>query len=174
MKVKNIKQRSLIGIIFLLLLLTMTSTGISVIDSVLGHMDELMELVLLLYILLNIKSRIAKKIYPVCCIWLVMLAVGLCGSLLWREQSMAAIIVDVVFTCSKFMVAYAAGYLYFSKRDRDVSAVYRIARILVVALTILSVHDLIFPAFFDKADFRYFLYSQRLFLFIRLILPMQQ
>lgn len=163
MKVKNIKQRSLIGIIFLLLLLTMTSTGISVIDSVLGHMDELMELVLLLYILLNIKSRIAKKIYPVCCIWLVMLAVGLCGSLLWREQSMAAIIVDVVFTCSKFMVAYAAGYRYFSKRDRDVSAVYRIARILVVALTILSVHDLIFPAFFDKADFRYFLYSQRLF-----------
>lgn len=61
MKVKNIKQRSLIGIIFLLLLLTMTSTGISVIDSVLGHMDELMELVLLLYILLNIKSRIAEK-----------------------------------------------------------------------------------------------------------------
>lgn len=92
MKVKNIKQRSLIGIIFLLLLLTMTSTGISVIDSVLGHMDELMELVLLLYILLNIKSRIAKKIYPVCCIWLVMLAVGYVeacygGNKAWRQLS---------------------------------------------------------------------------------------
>ena len=162
MKLKSIKQRRFIGIVFALLLLITISTGIHMIDSVWGHMDEVMELVCLVYILIHIKSKETRKLSLIIGIWIIMVLDGLCGSLLWRKQGIVAIAIDMIFICSKFMVAYLAGYIYFSKNDRNMTAVYKIAKIFTVVLTLLSVHELIFPGFFEKADFRYFLYSQKL------------
>lgn len=112
MKLKSIKQRRFIGIVFALLLLITISTGIHMIDSVWGHMDEVMELVCLVYILIHIKSKETRKLSLIIGIWIIMVLDGLCGSLLWRKQGIVAIAIDMIFICSKFMVAYLAGYIY--------------------------------------------------------------
>ncbi len=151
------------GILFIFLLLTMIDVGNSNVNVFFSHIDEFVEVLCIFYLFLNVRSKGLKDNQAIEFTWIILLSIGVIGSIFWMQQNLVAIVQDMLFTCSKFLIAYLAGFIYFNKRNKNISAVYSIAKILVVVLTLLSIHDLVLPAWFPVSDYRYFMYSQKLF-----------
>lgn len=148
-------------LLFVLLFFTCANTG-TVIDSYISYSDEIIEIICFIYILRSIQDKFLIRNKRLILIWILFLITGLVGSLLWNGQSLIAIIQDVFFSCSKFLVAYVAAYVYFSHHKCSLQCIVTISKWITVGLCLISIHDLLFKPWYETSDYRYFLNSQKL------------
>lgn len=160
-KLKNIKFSCIF--LFLIFLTCLDSlTSIHAVQFVLKHVDELLVLVFLFYVLLH-SSFLIKRKRKLLFAWASFITIGAVSSVLCRYQGLYASIVDCVLIINKFMVGYLATYTYIVFHKQTISdCVYKTAKIVTIFLFALAIHDFILPPFFSKADYRYFTYSLQL------------
>lgn len=161
--VRITKKQIIWSVVFVILLFNRIDVANSIINTICSYFDEIIEVACLIYLAIYSSSKYFRVNGKIVIIWTLFLFIGLLGSLLWREQSIIAVSQDLLITCSKFIIGYLAAYIYFSKRKNNhENSVFCLARMITIILVIISVHDLLLPEWFPQADFRYFMYSQRL------------
>lgn len=161
MDLKSSARKFLLILLYTLLFFTCADTG-TAIDNYIFYSDEIIEIICFIYILRWIQSKFLKRNNRLILTWLLFLITGLIGSLLWNEQSPIAIVQDGFFSCSKFLVAYIAAYIYFSRNKCSLQCIVTMSKWIVIGLCLISIHDILFRPWFETADYRYFLNSQKL------------
>ena len=161
MSLKISVRKFLLILLYILLFFTCADTG-TVIDNYIFYSDEIIEIICFIYILRWTQSKLLKRNNRLILTWLLFLITGLIGSLIWNEQSPIAIVQDGFFSCSKFLVAYIAAYIYFSRHKCSLQCIVIISKWIAIGLCLISIHDILFRPWFETSDYRYFLNSQKL------------
>lgn len=145
---------------FLLFLMCLEDlTGIAPLQMLFKHIDELMVLGCLVYLVLHI-HYVFKKKRILLYLWLGFMAIGAVSSLVFQYQSLIPSLIDALVVVSKFMVGYLAAYVYASLHKGGISCrLEGAARIITVVLFVIAVHDLLLPPLFPLGEYRYFSYS---------------
>lgn len=162
MTIRINKKSLFLCILFIGLLFTFAETRNDYINTMLGHIDEAMECLGVIYIVLHLHSLKNKENNYLVILWNCFLFVGFIGSIIWHKQNIIAILQDMFFGCSKFIVAYFAAMIYFKKNKIKEDYILQISKIIVVTLTVFSIHDFLFDRWFDVSDFRFFFNTQKL------------
>lgn len=151
--------------IFLLLIFLMCLDGLSsigILQFMFRHVDELIVIIFLMYVFINI-SFLQKRKGKLLLAWGIFITLGLVSSIAFGYQDIYAAFIDGVLIINKFVIGYFTAYIYVLCGKRTISErVYKAAKFITVILFLLAVHDFILPPFFEKADFRYFVYSIKL------------
>lgn len=146
-------------LLFFVLFFLMPLGEISVIFQ---YTDEIIELVLYLYIFLHLRFIIRNK-RTLLVAWSILSALGWLSTIIWHFQSLFPTLVDGILTTNKFIVGYLAAYIFILRTRKTVSkSIYSLAKFITWLLFLLAIHDLIFPPFFEKSEYRYFLNSIKL------------
>lgn len=132
-----------------------------------SYLDDSVALVLLIcFIFKSLTGFVLKREEQKIVGWsFALLILGLLSSLVFYIQPVQAVLVDA-FTCFKFLFAYLGIRSLYSERispffiDKNFNL---IAKIFAVLFFVLTLHDSIFAPFFPYFDYRYSLYSIRLF-----------
>ena len=152
-------------ILFVLLLFITCLDSIS--DNILfnlffKHVDELITIILLCYILCNYKTAFIKKSF-VLCIAFGFLLIGFISSCIYHYQSVVPMLIDAFLLTSRFFIGYLAVIIYASKKNKNISeGLTKIVKIITLILFLLALHDLVLSPFFPKSDYRYFMYGLQL------------
>lgn len=130
--------------------------------KVFSYIDELITVFLALYLLVNFKFVMKRKFFIIV-FWLVFLAIGYTSSFVYNYQPVFPTLIDGLITSSRFLIGYLFAYVLFTKAKKDYfGVIIPLTKIMTIVLALLTIHDIFFPAFFEKADFRYFMYSIQL------------
>lgn len=130
--------------------------------SIFSYFDELFTFIFAFYCLMNVKEVFRYK-RIICYAWILFLVIGLISSIIFQYQGIFAVLMDSFAINSKFIIVYLACYLYFIKNKANVkNEIINCAKVIIIVLAFITVHDLIFNPIFPKAEFRYFMYSYRL------------
>lgn len=168
MRMINLKvsKRSITIIpLFVLLLFIMclrNPFSIGILNLICNHIDEMITLLLLLYVFLNYKIAliIDKRIITY---WLLISFISLAGNLIFGYQSFLPAIVDCLIICPRFLIGYYACLIYEKKNNICViKYIIRTVKIITVCLFVISVNDFLFTPIFARNEFRYFAYSLQL------------
>ena len=152
---------SLLFVILLFITCLDSITSNVVLQFVLKHVDEMLVVALICYILINIAYLHEKQRMIVT--WGAFIAIGIISAIVYRYQTFFASAVDCVLVINKFVAGYLSAYIYTKKNHKPITQCVRYAaRITVIILFVFALHDFIFPSFFEKADYRYFAYSLKL------------
>lgn len=142
--------------VLLFLMCLESLTDIPLLQKLLKHLDELIVLGCLVYLVLHIHYVLRKK-WRLLYLWLGFMAIGTVSSLVYGYQKLIPSIIDAVVVISKFMVGYLTAYVYSSlHHDPLAPRLTFSARAITVLLFAISVHDILFSPIFPKGDFRYF------------------
>lgn len=136
--------------------------------SLISYFDEIYVLLLWAVILVKNrgKMRIKNKDKTILMLTVVFVMIGLCSNIITGYQSIRWALVDA-FTCSKFVLCYLGIRMYLSRENVCIDVVtklYKFSRIYICCLFVLGIIN-IFVDIFPKPDYRYFMYSIRLFYF---------
>lgn len=138
------------------------STG--VLNRTINYTGEVLALLLLAIMILNHKivlKKLSKIEVKMLLVYIGFLLLGLISSIINPMQS-------VFFVFSDMLVCMKIGIYYFYTRtllNAKVDSIVLIrklsgiVKLLVLLLWMLAIHDIIFTPFFQKADYRYFMYS---------------
>lgn len=158
-----------IEIVFLVLLLQQAllyfSTG--VINRAINYTDEVLALLLLALMILNYKivlkklSKIEKKMLLA---YILFLLLGLISSIVNPIQPVFLVFSDML-VCMKIGIYYFFTRTLLNVKVDSAVLIRKLSRIvkpLILLFWILAIHDIVFAPFFQKADYRYFMYSLQL------------
>lgn len=162
----KIKTKSIIPVVSFFCLLFISCdylfSGLS--NTVYKHFDEMLVVIMLAYILLNYNRLKEKR--SLICLWAAFLLCGAVGTIVFGYQSFVVSLMDMILIISKFMIGYLGTYVYAKKLKYNLSnSLFALSKFLIVILFLLTVHDMFFNPFFPKGDYRYFMYSIRLFFY---------
>ncbi len=147
------------GCIFTVLLFLMCLedlTDNSALRFLFKHIDEVLVLGCLAYLVLHIHYLFCKK-WRLLYLWLGFMAIGTVSSILFRYQGLIPSVVDAIVVISKFMVGYLTAYVYASLHPGKLTQrMTGAARIITLILFVIAVHDLLMSPFFPRGDYRYF------------------
>ena len=156
------KRNVLPGCAFAFLLFIMCLddlTSISILQAFFKHVDELLVLFCLVYLVLHIHYVFRKK-WRLLYLWLGLMAIGTVSSLVFGYQKLIPAVIDAVVVISKFIVGYLTAYVYASlHKDTLSQRLVGAARIITLLLFVISVHDLLMTPFFPRGEYRYFTQS---------------
>ncbi len=146
-----------IGFAVLLFLMCLEGmTDIALLKKVFKHLDEILVLFGLVYIILHIYF-IFKKKRALLFLWIAFMAIGAVSGVTFRYQGILPSLVDAVTVISKFMVGYFVAFIYASLHENKVSSrIKGAARWITVFLFVIALHDMVLTPWFPKGDFRYF------------------
>lgn len=157
-------------VVFLMLVLQKAfqriSTGTT--NQIITYADEIIELMLAGFlvfvvvkygIMLSAREKYIMLCYGLYTVFCIISTVG-------NDYVTPLIAILDCFVCAKFMIFYRGG-LELSRRNifdgkKMFAHLNTPCKMLAVFLVILSVHDWLFPAFFEKFDYRFFTYSLQL------------
>jgi hypothetical protein len=133
------------------------------------YMDELVEIIAILFIIYEIVKR-RLKFNKIECRLLLCFAIYICiaaiSSYIFKYQNLFISLLDL-FMCIKFIVFYLIGKILCSIYKINSMFLYNNLnepiRIFSAFLFFLSMHELFLSPFFEKYDYRYFTYSLQLF-----------
>lgn len=142
---------------------------LSGIGSVLSHLDEVLFLVLFLYLICNYHFLSTKKIHFLW-LWSLFWMTGFLSTCIHRYQPLVPSMVDGVIITNKFVVGYLSSVVFCKKHD--VAEILRminlLSKLITIVLFALSVHDAflspIFPIDYHSKSIG-FLFTQRLFFY---------
>jgi hypothetical protein len=142
---------------FLLFLMCLDDlTDISIVQTFFKHVDELLVLFSIAYLVLHIHYVFRKK-WRILYLWLGFMAIGTISSLVYGYQKLIPAAIDAVVVISKFMVGYLTAYVYASLHGDSLSQrMMGAARLITTLLFVISVHDLLMTPFFPRGEYRYF------------------
>ena len=156
-------------VFFLLLLLQQVllryNTGI--INRVINYTDEILALVFLLEMILNyriVQTKLSKIEEKMILAYIIFAALGLIASAINPVQSVFLIFSDML-VCMKFAIFYFYTRTILNVRIDSVVLLGKLSRMvkpLVLLFGLLAIHDIAFTPFFEKADYRYFMYALQL------------
>ena len=156
---KIYKRNVLPGCAFAFLLFIMcleNLTKISILQTFFKHIDELLVLFCLVYLILHIHHILRKKWHLVY-LWLGFMAIGTISSLVYGYQKLIPSAIDAVVVISKFIVGYLTAYVYASlHKDTLSQRLVGMAQLITTLLFVISVHDLLMDPFFPRGEYRYF------------------
>lgn len=157
----NIRKAGL-GIVFIILLFISCLellSDIPMIQFFLKHIDEMLTLFLLMYVMYHYKT--AMKInYKIFMLWVGITFIGLLSNVIFQYQNIQAVLIDAIVICPRFLLGYFATGIYLRVHNIQISVTLeKIAKVVVVVLFALSVHDILFVPFFPKSEYRYFMYA---------------
>ena len=93
---------------------------------------------------------------------ILLLLVGLIGTVLWGKQSFSAVLQDI-FYVGRFFVVYVFSRIYFKNKEKYFDSLFFMTKPIVIIMFLLSVHDILFTPFFPSGDERNFIRTQCLF-----------
>lgn len=161
---KDCMKKIIFNTLFLLLLFISCLSGLTDIRPIrllLNYFDELLILVFWCYLLIKYRSIGSKK--AVALLWGLVLLLGLISAIVYQYQPIQAVIIDAFAICSKFVVGYLATTIYLRSSNEIITAQIEIsAKVITWFLFLLVLHDIFFTSFFEKADYRYFMFSIKL------------
>ena len=133
-----------------------------ILQFILKHIDEILTLVLLIYIILNIKTVVEKKSYLLC-IFIFFSMIGFISSILWQYQSVVPVLIDAILLIGRFIIGYFSIIIYADKTNKSFSdSIIKLGKIIVFILFGLLIHDILLTPIFPKSDFRFFMYGVQL------------
>lgn len=160
----NLKKLNLQVLFWVLLFIICLDsiTDIPALKFMLKHLDEILTLIMLLYLILNCHLVMHYKQKPVL-IWGITVVTGLLSSAIFRYQGILIAFIDAIVICSKFLIGYLAAFTYLIRHKNKVSGLFlKLARVITIVLFMLMIHEVMFPPIFSHGDFRYFMYGQQL------------
>lgn len=169
MKIQINKKYFCIEFIFLALLLQQLilhySTGI--VNQIIGYADEILALVFLVKMILNYKivlQKLSNRELKMLLSYIAFSALGLISSIANPMQSIFLTFSDMVI-CMKFGIIYFYTRTLLKVKIDSILLIKKLSTIvkpLVILFAFLAIHDIIFTPFFEKADYRYFMYALQL------------
>lgn len=162
----RIRQNTIIYSLAFLLLFFLTAIGdIEIngpIKAIAKHYDEAFALVLTVYVLYHIKF-LAKNKRVLLFLQICLLIIGMVSTVYYHYQGIIISLIDAVLLVSRFLIAYYAAYIFLKIHRKNLSQyVLGIAKMLILFLFILSLHEIFFTPFFATADYRYFMHGLQL------------
>ena len=162
---RGMVKKICIMVIFTTLLFLMCLESLSdnvYVQFLLKHIDELMTLIILAYCFCNYRIVIREKSYLIVLVGAFMLMGGL-SSILYHYQGIVPTVLDAFLLVDRFILGYLGIIVYsYSRNETITDSLLWISKIITVILFLLDMHDIIFSPFFEKADFRYFMYGLQL------------
>lgn len=150
------------GCIFTVLLFLMCLeylTDIPILQTFFKHIDELLVLSCIVYLVLHIHYVFQKK-WLLLYLWLGFMSIGAISSLIFHYQPLIPALTDALVVISKFIIGYLTAYVYASLHPKNLSQrLIGTARLITTLLFLISVHDLLMPPFFPRGEYRYFTQS---------------
>lgn len=152
-------------ILFVILLFIMCYDGlfnIGIINFFFKHIDEGITLLLLFYVICNYRSalKINKRIIVY---WMIIVGIGCISNVFYGYQKIVPIFIDLVIVCPRFLIGYYFVSIYVKKHNINIGNVLQtVSKIITTVLFLLAVHDCIMRPFFEKSEYRYFMYSIKL------------
>lgn len=149
------------GCVFTVLLFLMWFFVLEIpgLQFVFRHIDEVLVLSCITYLILHIHYLFQKK-WRLLYLWLGFMAIGTVSSIIFRYQAIIPSFVDAVVVISKFMVGYLTAYVYARLHPGKLShRMAGAARIITLVLFVIAVHDLLMTPFFPRGEYRYFTQS---------------
>ena len=158
----NKNRNFLINIFFLILLFINTITLFPYFSNVLKYVDEMVEVVMVIYLLFNLNRLFEnKKVFL--SLVIVFLLLGFISTVVYSYQSIFPALMDATIIIPKFMIGYLYGFVYSKKHDLNfIDIIFGLAQIITIVVFLIAIHDLLFEPFFEKGQFRYFTYSLKL------------
>lgn len=164
---RNKQNVWLIAFLVLLLQKALQRVSTGIIYQGITYLDEVAEVLMFCYILrVVIRGKIcySSKERNIIACYIIYIIFCILSSI--NDYSDIHVKVLDCFVCMKFMIFYIGGLTLARysgiTREKVYSRLNSACKIISIILLILVVHDLIFPAFFEKFDFRYFTYSLQL------------
>lgn len=158
------KTFNIIAIFLLLLFLTCLEGifNIGIIQFFFKHIDELLTLIFLFYIICNYQIVMFEKSYLIV-LTLAFIFIGIESSILHHYQLIIPTVIDAFLLVDRFIIGYLAVIVYSHTRKKQFSEdVLKAAKVVTILLFLLDIHDIFFTPFFAKSDFRYFMYGLQL------------
>lgn len=147
-------------LLFIMCLRNLFSVGI--LNMICNNIDEMITLLLLLYVILNYKIALLID-NRIIANWILISLISIAGNLIYGYQSFFPAIVDCLIICPRFLIGYYACLIYERKNNVCViNYLGRTVKILTVCLFVISVNDFLFIPIFPRNEFRYFAYSLQL------------
>lgn len=144
-------------LLFLVSLEDLTKIGLPKI--LLKHIDEILVLGCMIYLVLHVRFLFKKK-RVLLYLWIAFLGIGAVSSVVNRYQSFIPSIMDAAVVINKFMVAYLTAYVFASLHKSAYSnRLVGTARLIACFVFLLAVHDMFFSPFFPLGEYRYFTHS---------------
>lgn len=154
-----------IGVIFIILLFITcleSMTNIVMLQFIFKHIDEVITVAFLLYVLLYHKIAFRRN-KRICELWSGILFIGLFSNLVFQYQNIVAVLTDAFILCSRFIIGYLTIDIYCYKRNKPISdSLEKLVKIITIVLFFLALHDTFLSPFFQKSEYRYFMYSIQL------------
>ena len=107
----------------------------------LSYSDEFLVIIFIVYIFFHAKNI---KSYKLIFLHMLFIGTGIVGALLWGKQNILAILEDV-FVCSKYIITYTFGLIYFRLHKDVYQHIIVTARIICWFLFVLSILNTIAP-----------------------------
>lgn len=138
-----------------------------VLHTVVKYSDEMIVVILLIMIILKAIRREVKfnKLEAGILISFGIFEIlGIIYGMLGGYQKFLYVLVDA-FTCAKFLIVFFAAYKLTNDELENTWCLRmnNLSQFMAVLLFVLVIHDLLFSPFFEKAEYRYFTYSIKLF-----------
>lgn len=136
--------------------------NISLLQLFFKHIDELLTIVLTIYVILNYRNLLKRK-STLILIWMLFMCVGWLSTLVNRYQPIFPALVDAFLLVNRFIIGYFTVVIYINKSKGNISQILvKCARFVSVILFAVALHDLFFTPFFPKSDYRFFTYGLQL------------
>lgn len=137
------------------------------INKVIQYSDDFVVLGLLcvLFIrIINRRVRIKKEELVLLISFVLFELIGLLCGLFYEYCSLTGVLIDA-FTCAKFIIVFIAAWKLSENAVSDclVLKINKICQIMAFILFVLTLHELFLQPFWEKAEYRYFTYSIKLF-----------
>lgn len=162
------KKKLLFNIFFIFMLfqqvlLQYTSGKINKIISYTDEATECVMICMILYMAIKGTIRLYKVEIVMVFAFITFLFMGFISNAVYPMQNVFYNISDGL-VCGRFIVAYYWTRFYFKDNAEEyIDGLNKICRIIAVVMFVLTIHDIVFTPFFPKSDYRYFMYSIKLF-----------
>lgn len=159
-------KRFLIGLLFIILLYIRfwdTIEATPIIQLFLKHVDELLTILMLLYVVLNFQYLYLEKKSLIIAAS-IFYFVGVISTVIFHYQPMIASIMDFAVICDRFFLGYLSAFIFCKKNKYTISKFIEFfSRISAILLFVLCVVDMFIVDLFPKADVRMGFASEKLF-----------
>ncbi len=136
--------------------------------KIIGYSDEVLACILIamiIYSIFRFQIRLLKTEYILLLCYIGFAIFGLISTFIDPMQGWFLALSDML-VCSRFVIFYFAVRILLGgnfESDMMIIDISSVCRVFTIITTLIALHDIFLTPFFPKYDFRYFMYSLRLF-----------